>query len=199
MIEVARDTLARAGLGDRASFIRGRSQQVELPERVDVAICDHVGYFGFDYGIVGLFQDARRRFLKPGGALIPARIRLQIAAVESEKCRQLAEGWRRRRVPAEFHWLRDHSVNAKHAVDLKRDELISVPAELGTIDFLADDRGFLFLDGRFAHGAKRHGARAGRLVRLRTGRRRANDEFPARGRARSSARRCSFLSASRCR
>jgi protein arginine N-methyltransferase 1 len=142
MIDVARDTLARAGLSGQASFIRGRSEQIELPARVDVAICDHVGYFGFDYGIVGFFQDARRRFLKPGGALIPARIHLQIAAVESEKCRQLAEGWQVEAVPIAFHWLRDHSVNTKHAVTLKRDEVLGLPAELGTIDLLADDRDY---------------------------------------------------------
>jgi len=142
MINVARDTLTRAGFGDRSSFVRGRSQQTELPERVDVAICDHIGYFGFDYGVVGLFRDARRRLLKPGGALIPARIHLQITAVESENCRQLAEGWRAGGVPAEFHWLRVHSVNARHAVTLKREELIGPPVELGTIDFLAEEREF---------------------------------------------------------
>jgi protein arginine N-methyltransferase 1 len=142
MIDVARDSLTRAGLGGRASFIRGRAQQVEPPERVDVAICDHVGYFGFDYGIVGLFRDARRRFLKPGGALIPARLHPQIAAVESERCRRLADGWQAEVVPAEFHWLRGPSVNTKHAVTLKREEVIGMPAELGTIDFLQDDRAF---------------------------------------------------------
>ena len=83
MIEVARETLTRAGLADRATFIRGHSHRVELPQRVDLVICDHVGYFGFDYGIVHTLQDARRRFLKPGGRVIPARIRLQLAAVES--------------------------------------------------------------------------------------------------------------------
>ena len=62
MLEVARETFARAGLAERSRFIRGRSLRVELPEEVDLVICDHVGYFGFDYGIVETLQDARRRF-----------------------------------------------------------------------------------------------------------------------------------------
>lgn len=142
MIDVASDALTLAGFGNRASFVRGRSEQVELSERVDVAICDHVGYFGFDYGIVGFFQDARRRFLKPGGALIPARIRLQLAAVESEQCCKLAEGWRADNVPAEYRWLRDYSVNSSHGVNLRPDELLGTPAELGAIDLYADGGDF---------------------------------------------------------
>ncbi len=135
MIEVARESLVRAGMGNKASFIREQSEQVNLPEAVDVVICDHVGYFGFDYGIVQFIEDARRRFLKPGGTLIPAQIKLQLAAVESDKCRNMAEGWRADGVPAEFHWLCHHRVNSKHAVNLQREELLGVPAELGGIDF----------------------------------------------------------------
>lgn len=134
MLEVAKETLLRAGLGGQAMFIHGQSQQVDLPERVDVVICDHVGYFGFDYGIVNFFEDARRRFLKPGGTLIPARIEPQVAAVQSEKCHSLAEEWRQKNVPAEFHWLHQHGLNTKHAVSLKPEELLGRPSVLGCID-----------------------------------------------------------------
>ena len=107
-----------------------------------MVICDHVGYFGFDYGIVHTLQDARRRFLKPGGSLIPARLRLQLGAVESESCRDKAEGWRAAGVPAEFHWLRQYAVNAKHAVELPREAVLGAPAELGDIDLYADNPDF---------------------------------------------------------
>ena len=142
MIEVARETFLRAGWGEQATCIRGHSHRVELPEPVDVVICDHVGYFGFDYAIVHTLQDARRRFLKPGGDLIPARIRLQLGAVESENCRARAEGWRAEGVPAEFHWLRQYAVNAKHAVTLSRETVLSAPAALGDIALSADNPDF---------------------------------------------------------
>jgi protein arginine N-methyltransferase 1 len=142
MIEVARETFSRAGWAERATFIRGHSHRVELPEPVDVVICDHVGYFGFDYGIVHTLQDARRRFLTPGGRLIPARLRLQLGAVEAEACRAKAEGWRAENVPVEFHWLRQHTVNAKHAVEWAGEALLSAPAELGGIDLRADNPDF---------------------------------------------------------
>ena len=142
MLEVARETFLHAGWGERATFIRGHSHRVELPAPVEVVICDHIGYFGFDYGIVHTLQDARRRFLKPGGSLIPARLRLQLGAVESESCRDKAEGWRAENVPEEFHWLRQHTVNAKHAVALPREALLGAPAELGDIDLYADNSDF---------------------------------------------------------
>ena len=72
MIRVAREVLARAGLQDRCVFVPGHSHRVELPEPAHPReICDQVGYFGFDYGIVDTLQDARRRFLKPGGRRYP--------------------------------------------------------------------------------------------------------------------------------
>ncbi len=143
MLEVARETFVRADWAEQATFIRGHSHRVELPEPVDLVICDHVGYFGFDYGIVHTLQDARRRFLKPGGSLIPARIRLQLGAVESESCRDKAEGWRAAGVPGEFHWLRQHTVNAKHAVELPPEAVLGPPAELGHIVLRADHPDFL--------------------------------------------------------
>ena len=145
MIDVAREIVARAGLQDRASFFRGRSQHVELPQRVDAVVCDHVGYFGFDYGIVELLQDARRRFLTPGGILIPSRIGLEIAAISSEKCRALAEGWTAQGMPGEFRWLREYSLNSEHAVDFVRDEPASRPATLGMIDTREEQPAFLSL------------------------------------------------------
>lgn len=142
MLDIARETLKRAGYGERCTFIHGRSGQVELPEKVDVAICDHVGYFGFDYGVTELLGDARRRFLKPGGKLIPSRIRLYLAPVSSEKCRALAHGWQAATIPPEFHWVNEYSVNTKHAIELGRDDVLGAPARLGEIDLGADNPEF---------------------------------------------------------
>lgn len=134
MLDVARETLTRCGLADRVTFIRGRSQKIDLPERVDVAICDNVGWFGFDYDIVNFFADARRRFLKPGGTTIPLRVDLRLAGVESPRLRRLADRWQESEVPCEYHWVRDSCVNTKHSVELTPAELITAPVALGSID-----------------------------------------------------------------
>jgi len=142
MLEVARESLVRSGYADCSSFIRGKSSQIELPEPVDVVICDHVGYFGFDYGVIEFFADARKRFLKPGGTLIPSRIRLNVAAVGAQRCDELANGWCAEGIPNEFHWLRKHAVNTKHAVNLERGDVLAAPAALGDINLYADNPEF---------------------------------------------------------
>jgi protein arginine N-methyltransferase 1 len=141
-IEIARQSLTQAGWGEKAHFILGQSFQVELPEPVDVVICDHVGYLGFDYGLIETMADARRRFLKPGGCMIPGRLRLQLGAVESGKCHQLAQGWVAPGIPPEFHWLRQHGINTRYAVNLRADEVLAGPAELCCIDLRMDNPEF---------------------------------------------------------
>lgn len=159
MIEIAREAFARAGLAHRARFHAARAQQLELPERVDLAVCDHVGFLGFDYGVIGLLRDSRRRLLKPGGTVMPARLALQLAPVESERCRALADGWRADAVPPEFRWLQGPAVNARHGVELTAGDLLGPPADLGTIDLRAEEREFFSwtVELRLARGGMVHG------------------------------------------
>ena len=84
VIEIARRTVTEAGFADRAAFCQASSFELALPERVDVVLCDHVGYFGFDYGILELLADAQHRFLKPDGIIVPAQIELKLAPIESQ-------------------------------------------------------------------------------------------------------------------
>jgi hypothetical protein len=142
MLDIARESLTRAGQSDHATFIRGKSSQLELPERVDMVICDHVGYFGFDYGVVEFLGDAKQRLLKPGGTLVPSSIRLHVAAVGSQKCSELAHGWQAGNILPEFHWLRRYSTNTKHAVNLERGDVLGPPVALGDIDLHADNPEF---------------------------------------------------------
>ena len=83
VIEVARRIVIDAGFEDRAAFYEASSFETELPEQADIVICDHVGYFGFDYGVLELFADAQHRFLKPGGILVPSSLDLWLAPIHS--------------------------------------------------------------------------------------------------------------------
>ena len=63
IVVAARESFGRAGFGAQAEILQGDTRQINLPRMADVLISDHVGYFGFDYGVIGLLRDARRRFL----------------------------------------------------------------------------------------------------------------------------------------
>jgi len=133
-IEIARETAARAGLGDRYHCLREHSFRAELPELADVIICDHVGFFGLDYGIIAALGDARCRFLKPGGRVIPGTISLKIAGISSNDCRRSADAWADASIPAEFHWLREYGTNSKHPHDFKAADLATESGDLLTIN-----------------------------------------------------------------
>jgi len=82
MLEVARKHAQQSGFGDRITFLRGHSEEVELPERADLVIADQMGSLGLWAGLLECFADARRRFLKPEGSLLPSRLRIDFAAVD---------------------------------------------------------------------------------------------------------------------
>jgi protein arginine N-methyltransferase 1 len=83
-IQVARELAAANGFGDRVTCIQERSERVELPERCDVLVADLRGVLPLYASHVPVLADARRRFLAPGGALIPRRDHLQVAVVAAE-------------------------------------------------------------------------------------------------------------------
>ena len=132
-IELARETMAREGLSGRYTCIRESSFRAELPERVDVLVCDHVGFFGVDYGIVAMLQDARARLLKPGGAVVPRQLTLYLAAVSSQQCRDIVAPWSEPPVPGEYSWLGEQAANSHHAVELAADDLATDPVAVLTV------------------------------------------------------------------
>lgn len=93
MIEVARSLCEANRFTDRMTFIKGLSTQIELPELVDLVVADQIGHFGFEAGICEFFRDARSRFLKPNGRMIPGRIDLHIAPVEHQALRNQVDFW----------------------------------------------------------------------------------------------------------
>jgi protein arginine N-methyltransferase 1 len=149
IIDVAQRTVAEAGFADQAEFFQANSFVLTLPEQVDLAVCDHVGYFGFDYSILALQADVAQRFLKPGGVLVPAEIELKLAPIESEACRKLIGQWRDGSVPAEFAWVGTSAANTKHGVNLDADNLLADAATLAHLQLGAEAPPYLSWEASF--------------------------------------------------
>lgn len=77
--EVARRTIAQQGLDDIVTVIEEDSRHVDLPEKADVLISECMGVHLFQDNMLSSLVDARKRFLKPGGSLIPQSARLWLA------------------------------------------------------------------------------------------------------------------------
>lgn len=125
MIEAARESFRRAGFATQVRLHHASSFRVKLDQPADVIVCDHVGFFGIDYGLLELLADARARFLKPSGRILPRRVQLLVGAVSSDTACAVANAWADARVAPEFHWLRSFGVNSKHPLNFRADEMLS--------------------------------------------------------------------------
>ena len=75
-LEMARRCAQNVPGSERITWLQGLTTQMDLPERADVIMGDLHGTLPFFKGNIESLVDARKRHLKPGGRLLPARDRL---------------------------------------------------------------------------------------------------------------------------
>ena len=61
------------------------STEVATPERVDVVVCETLGNYPFEENIIATLNDARARFLRPGGTLVPRSVEQFVVPVVGER------------------------------------------------------------------------------------------------------------------
>jgi hypothetical protein len=136
MVEIARAAAAANGYGDRLIGIHGMSTEIVLPESVDAIVCDQVGRFGFEAGILEHGTDARRRFLKPGGLMMPRRVDLFVAPVESPDTFAHVQFWGSRPAGFDFAPARRWAVNTGYPVALQEQNLLAEPQRAASLDIM---------------------------------------------------------------
>lgn len=170
ILGLARDISRANGVADRIVAIRGLSTRVELPEPVDLVVSDQIGRFGFDAGLLEYMLDARRRFLRPGGRTIPARLDLCLAPVECPEPWERIEFWRSRPAGFDVSAVHRRALNTGYPVWVAETELLAPPRVLVSID-LAAAGGLLKGEAEFiaARGGVMHGLAGGFIAGLSPG------------------------------
>ncbi|MBT2382900.1 class I SAM-dependent methyltransferase [Streptomyces sp. ISL-11] len=79
------DRLKDAGHGDRFQPLCGLSFDLELPERVDVVVSEIMGNLADNENFAEILDDARRRFLRPGGTMLPRHVESYLVPVAAER------------------------------------------------------------------------------------------------------------------
>jgi protein arginine N-methyltransferase 1 len=69
------------------------STEVDDPPRVDLVVSETLGNYALEEDIITTLNDARRRFLKPGGVIVPAAITQFVAPVTSERFERELAVW----------------------------------------------------------------------------------------------------------
>jgi protein arginine N-methyltransferase 1 len=82
-LEIAKDNLVL--FGDRFIPVLGNSLNVNLPERVDIIISETIGNFADNENCVLFLKDAKKRFLKKDGIMIPQSISQMLVPVYSPR------------------------------------------------------------------------------------------------------------------
>lgn len=80
--ELAAEMFRANGCGEQVELHAANSREVVLEERVDVLVHELIGVDPFEEGLLASVDDARRRFLKPKGRLIPSRLEVCCAGLE---------------------------------------------------------------------------------------------------------------------
>ncbi len=132
-IELARRVAALNGMEDKIVFLRENSRDVELPEKADVLLSETLGSFALEENTLTFSIDARKRFLKPGGRMLPEALQLWLAPVELPETYKKMEFWKDV-CGFDFSPARDEMTRKLLVEDVLPEHLLGQPAPSATLD-----------------------------------------------------------------
>ncbi len=168
IVELAREVCRANGLGDRVTFINEISTRAAVPEPADVIVTDQIGRFGVEAGLFEYLVDARRRFLRAGGRIIPAALSFLVAPVECPAAFDRVDFWRHRQAGVDFSAAHAVALNTGYPVDLRAPELLGVPRVGASIDLATATAGCFTIEAtlEIERGGCLHGIGAWFAARL---------------------------------
>jgi SAM-dependent methyltransferase len=100
------------------------STEMDDPPRVDVVVSETLGNYAFEEHIAETLNDARRRFLKPGGVIVPARLEQLVAPVVVPKIHDELCAWDEVGYGLDLSVARTMSLNNAYVRTLAPEELL---------------------------------------------------------------------------
>lgn len=136
VIQVAKEIAKANGCAERIVFIQDLSTRVSLPERVDVVFSDLRGVLPLYQRHIPSIADARRRFLAPGGVLIPRQDTIWAAPLEAPQVFQrLRAGWETSRDGLDLEAGLRYATNELHRERFAPEQLLAEPGRWATLDY----------------------------------------------------------------
>jgi protein arginine N-methyltransferase 1 len=136
LIVVARRLARQNGFEDRIEFIHDLSTKVSLPEQADVIVSDLRGALPLYGAHIPSIIDARQRFLKPGGTLLPQKDTLMISLVSAGSTYNRIVGpWKSRKFKLDMKPAISSAVNSLQGVRLRPAQILVEPVAWAEIDY----------------------------------------------------------------
>jgi len=135
-IHFARQLAAANGFTDRIEFFQSDSRKTELPERVNVIVSDIRGVLPLYDHVIPSLEDARQRFLGPGGIMIPQRDTLKAAVIEADEYySRLTSPWRKSVPGVDLSPLVLPILNQSYSSSFKSDQLLTQAQNWGLLGY----------------------------------------------------------------
>ena len=94
--KLAKQIAIKNRLNHLITFIKGDSRKINIPKiKADVLISELVGHYALDENLLSIIIDARKRFLKKQGKIIPCGIKLYISPVECTEIHRETNFWKK--------------------------------------------------------------------------------------------------------
>ena len=140
IIQVAREVAAANGCADRIEFVEDLSTRVTLPEQANVIISDLRGVLPFFQTHLPSIADARRRFLAPGGTLVPKKDAVWAAVVEApEEYARIVDPWGKNILGQDLSPAQQLAVNDFQKARFKPEQLLTTSQLWATLDYATVD------------------------------------------------------------
>jgi len=120
------ERLGRANRIRNLVFYQEHSTAILDPEPVDVVVSETLGNFAYEENILETLRDARR-FLRPGGTLIPQQIEQYVAPVVSGRVQAELEAWDEVGYGLDFAAAKALSLNNLYVRTIGPAELLDAP------------------------------------------------------------------------
>jgi protein arginine N-methyltransferase 1 len=158
--DTARQIIAANGFADRITLIQRDSRKTELPERANVIVSDIRGVLPLHGRAIETLQDARKRFLAPGGVMIPRRDVLKAAILRADKYYgSITRPWTGCATETKLDIPLHMILNSFHIVGARAEDLMTDAQQFAVVDYLSDssldvEAAFIFRAGKSgeAHG-----------------------------------------------
>ena len=140
IMKVARENARKNGCLDKIHFINEDSRTAKLPEKVDVIVSEVIGHFALEENMLDSIIDAKERFLKKGGSLIPLSVDLFFVPIEAHEVYESEiDFWCDKPDDIDFSAARTFAVNNVYIRDIYKENFLSDPKKVKSLNF-ADTR-----------------------------------------------------------
>lgn len=136
VIETARAVARANALDARIRFVQKPSTAVTIPERADVVVSDLRGVLPLFQHHLPSIVDARRRLLKPSGALIPRRDVIRVAVAGAARLYERhVTPWERNDYGLDMRVVSRLETNTWRQCRARPEDIVLGPQDLGAIDY----------------------------------------------------------------